>query len=239
MSGGNPRSLTLDAEPPLGIRRSELIVKDVSPRIVQGDLAGYHSWRDARDAAIREGSRPTIAAQTATEWARMQETRPAPESVLIEVVELPRDDGRPGGIRFGALVHATLASVSLDADAALIQGLAASRARVLGATDEEAAFASRTVQTVLAHPLLDRARQAMQQNACRREAPVTWRGPEGTIVEGVIDLAFKEDLRWTIVDFKTDEELRRLESYRAQVGLYCTALQAATGHATVGILMRI
>ena len=37
----DPRALKLGAEAPLGIRRPELIVKDVAPDIVESGLAAY------------------------------------------------------------------------------------------------------------------------------------------------------------------------------------------------------
>jgi ATP-dependent helicase/nuclease subunit A len=121
----------------------------------------------------------------------------------------------------------------------MIQSLIASHARALGATEEEAASAARVARTVLRHPVLERARTATGENRCRREVPVTWRGSSGVLIEGVIDLAFRENGRWTVVDFKSDEELRRVEDYAAQIRLYITALQVSTGEAAAGILMRI
>ena len=104
--------------------------------------------------------------------------------------------------------------------------------------DEEIAAAATAVDRVLAHPLFHRARAA-RADRCRREVPVTWRNGKGTIIEGFIDLAFRENGRWTIVDFKTDEEMRRAANYAAQVDLYAKAVRASTGEDTVGILMRI
>ena len=51
----------------------------------------------------------------------------APELRLspVEIVELPRAANRPAGPRFGALVHAVLASVPLDGDLKVIRRLAA------------------------------------------------------------------------------------------------------------------
>ena len=66
----DPRNLELKAEPPLGIRRSELIVKDVATRTVEAGLADYTAWRTRTDAAVAEGGRRSIAAQTVTQWAK-------------------------------------------------------------------------------------------------------------------------------------------------------------------------
>jgi ATP-dependent exoDNAse (exonuclease V) beta subunit len=92
---------------------------------------------------------------------------------------------------------------------------------------------------VLAHPILDRARSAQKANVCRREVPVTLRTADGRLIEGFVDLAFNDGKRWTVIDFKTDEEIRRGGKYELQVGLYVTALREATKQDVSGILMRI
>ena len=60
------------------------------------------------------------------------ENRPRLEPTFEDAREwrsssLPRDEERPSGIRFGALVHAVLATVPLDADVGVVQRLAASQ----------------------------------------------------------------------------------------------------------------
>ena len=60
---------------------------------------------------------------------------------------------------------------------------------------------------MLGHDLLARARRAAARGACRRETPVTLTLEDGTLVEGVVDLAFEEDGAWIVVDYKTDREL--------------------------------
>jgi ATP-dependent exoDNAse (exonuclease V) beta subunit len=100
--------------------------------------------------------------------------------------------------------------------------------------------ASVVVQAALAHPLLERARQARICGRCRREAPVTLTLEDGTIVEGVVDIAFLENNCRTVMDFKTDRELRgELQHYERQVGLYATAISRATGKPTLAILISV
>src|SRR6266508_3767877 len=48
----DPRGLKLGAEAPLGIRRPELIMKDVAPAIVESGLVAYNSWRERRQQAL-------------------------------------------------------------------------------------------------------------------------------------------------------------------------------------------
>ena len=66
----DPRALQLGAEAPLGIRKSELIVKNVLPAIVADDLRAYQAWRESRDGAVAGGANTSVSAQTATAWAK-------------------------------------------------------------------------------------------------------------------------------------------------------------------------
>jgi ATP-dependent helicase/nuclease subunit A len=237
----DPHALKLGAEAPLGIRRPELIVKDVAPAIVESGLAAYNAWRGRRDQALTAGSHASVTVRTVTQIAKTAADG-APDLQLppIEIVELPRAANRPSGPRFGALVHAVLASVALDGDLGTVQRLATIHGRILGAPQEEIVAAAEAVRTALAHAVFDRARQAAQQGRCRREAPIAWRDPDGLLIEGVVDLAFGQAEGWTVIDFKTDEEFRGNEpAYQRQVGMYATAIQVANGAPVSAILMRV
>ncbi len=234
----DPSALHLGAEAPLGIRRSELIVKDVPREVVDEGLSAYRQWRAARDGAVAQASQPSLLFGTATEWARKRAAA-GEAGPPVRIIELPREHGRPSGPRFGTLVHAVLATVPLDGGASRIRGAAASSGRALAASDEEIEAAARAVETVLAHEVLQLARDADAHDRCRREVPVSWCEPGGALVEGVVDLAFGQAGRWTIVDFKTDEEIGSAAQYLAQVGLYATAVRHATGQPVAAILMRV
>jgi ATP-dependent exoDNAse (exonuclease V) beta subunit len=66
-----------------------------------------------------------------------------------------------------------------------------------------------------------------------------------SLIEGVADLAFREELSdfvgWTVVDFKTDRELLEDTSdrYVKQVQLYSRAVSASTGLPARGVLLVI
>jgi ATP-dependent exoDNAse (exonuclease V) beta subunit len=65
---------------------------------------------------------------------------------------------------------------------------------------------------------------------------------DGTLVEGVVDLAFREDTAdfagWTVVDFKTDREFEKSSSeYISQVRIYTVAVSAATNTPARGVLL--
>jgi ATP-dependent helicase/nuclease subunit A len=237
----DPRALKLGAEAPLGLRRPELIVKDVAPAIVDSGLAAYNTWRERRQRAIAAGSHSSVAVRTVTQAAKTgDEAAPDLKLSPVQIVELPRAANRPSGRRFGALVHAVLAIVPLDGDLNTIQRLATIHGRILGAPPEEIDAASESVQVALAHRIFAAARQAAQQGRCRREVPVAWRDTDGLLVEGVVDLAFEQAGAWTVIDFKTDEDFRGNEPvYRRQVGMYAAAIQTANGAPVAALLMRL
>ena len=158
----------------------------------------------------------------------------------IEMVVAHRGD-RPGGARFGELVHAVLASTALDADHDGVRALTEVQARILSAPADEIAAATELVTRVLAHELLARARRAAAEGRCRRETPLTLSLADGTLIEGVVDLAFEENGAWTIIDYKTDRELAAAgeERYRRQVALYASAVAQSTGKPAAGVLIRV
>jgi hypothetical protein len=68
------------------------------------------------------------------------------------------------------------------------------------------------------------------------KCPSLFRQDRG-IIEGIIDLAFRDESVWTVVDFKTNLELATaLRDYWRQVGLYCAAITAAAGQQSRGFL---
>jgi ATP-dependent helicase/nuclease subunit A len=237
----DPRALKLGAEAPLGLRRPELIVKDVAPAIVDSGLAAYNSWRERRQQAIAAGIRSSLIPRTVTQAAKIGEESASDLKLSpVEIIELPRPANRPSGRRFGTLVHAILASVPLDGDLNIIQRLATIHGRILGASQDEVVAASESVRVALAHGVFEDARRAAQQGRCRREVPIAWRDSDGSLIEGVIDLAFEQAGSWTVIDFKTDEEFRGDEPvYRRQIGMYAAAINAANGAAVAALLMRV
>ena len=152
-----------------------------------------------------------------------------------------REAARPGGKRFGILVHATLEAVDLRADADAVGRAAVVQGRLVGASEEEVSAAARAVAGALRHPLLLRAARSAD---CRRETPLFLRGAEGALLEGVVDLAFREQPSgappcWTVVDFKTDARAEDHPHYLTQLRLYCAAVTAATGEAAQGVILSV
>jgi ATP-dependent exoDNAse (exonuclease V) beta subunit len=202
-------------------------------------MGEYRAWQADRAAAIARAKAPSIVSVTATELARVY-APPAGGELPIEVIDLPRTAGRPFGPRFGSLVHATLATVALDADADTTLRIARTHARMLLADDVEALAAAAVVSEALAHPLFDRVRAASAAGLCSREWPMLWRAPDGALVEGTVDVVFEEGGALTILDFKTDREPSDLkDQYERQLRLYCRAFAALRGCPVSGVLVSV
>jgi ATP-dependent exoDNAse (exonuclease V) beta subunit len=238
--------LALGAKPSFGVRRSELVVKDVARNVVADGRSRYDRWSLSRADAQQAGARASIVTRTVREWtADLNELVPEsldPQGVTVVDLMAPSPDlMRPGGPLFGVLVHAVLAQAPLDADPTALEEVARLEARVLGLSVDEAHAARIIVTRVLAHDLTARARAAAAAGRCRRETPVTYTLPNGSLVEGVVDLAFEEQGRWWVVDYKTDRELGAVgeEQYRRQVALYAAAIERATGAPAQGVLVRV
>ena len=267
----DPHRLALGAGEPVGIRREELLSKDAPDAVVEADLERYRTWRRRCEGTVERAARPSLSLATATERARAGTAARAARTVspvgggdalpgaggsrgagpdadpnAVTVVELERAGARPAGKRFGSLVHAVLASVPLDVPDGRqvpVDEIARLHGRVFGATDDEIAAAAEVARRVLSHPLLGRARAAAQRGDCRREAPVSMRTDDGVLIEGVVDVAFREDGAWTVVDYKTDRDLEEaggaIDVYRRQVALYAEMITRATGAPASAVLMQV
>jgi ATP-dependent helicase/nuclease subunit A len=240
----DPATLALGAEPPFGLRRQELISRDVPLEIIAEGTARYVAWRNTREETVARAATPALEVRTITEWARddagVQGNRiPKGDSRKVETITIEATEGRPSGPRYGALVHASLAVVPLDAGEDIIGPLVATQGRVLGATADEVASARQVVRAVLTHPLLAAARAAAARGALFREAPTTILR-DGQLLEGTVDLAFESADGFTVVDFKTDRAEGDLHAaYVRQVELYAEAIGEATGKPTRAVLMSI
>jgi ATP-dependent exoDNAse (exonuclease V) beta subunit len=245
-----PAVLSLEAQAPFGLRRDDLIVKDVAPAVLRRGLDGYQTWKAGRDATIATAQQPSIEVITATAPATSDVETPIGADIVVssEVVEsvlaasaeatAPK---RPGGQRFGSLVHALLADMPLDAsDAKTMSRLSSAHGRVLGADAAEITAAENLVRRVLEHPVLRAAARADRDGRCYREMPITWRADSGAVIEGIVDLAYTDDSGFVVVDFKTDRELdEAADRYQRQVRIYAAAIATATGRSARAVLMRV
>ncbi len=242
-----PDVLALDAQAPLGLRRDDLIVKDVSAVVLRERLDAYTSWRQSRDAAITEAGIPSIRVMTATEASIAGDASPL-EDVEVAIDTAARTEDRPGGGRFGTLVHELLADIPLasgpDGKAstgpAVVSRLAAAHGRILGADASEVEAAQAVVSRVLAHPLVRAAARAVEEGRCHRETPVTYRCEDGSLVEGTVDLAYEDANGFVVIDFKTDRpDDVLMRQYRRQVAWYAAAIARATGRSARAVLMMV
>jgi ATP-dependent exoDNAse (exonuclease V) beta subunit len=214
----DPSKLNLNVEGGLGLRQQEILAEDGG-----ASLAVYRAWQSERETLLKQGARPEFQIFLPSLAADV----PPGELISVEMLTVPKADGRPGGRRFGTLVHAILRDVELGASASSIRKLAALHARSIGAPAEESEAACVAVERALAHPVFVGARAASR---CHREYPVTLKLEDGGLLEGVIDMAYVDSGVWTIVDFKTDAEVGdRRGQYERQLQWYAYALAELSG----------
>jgi ATP-dependent exoDNAse (exonuclease V) beta subunit len=244
---GSGGGLKLGEKPPFGVRREDLIVKDVPRNVIADGRTQYDRWRLVRQDARDAGSIPSLTLATVREWTAdpLHQIPTEVDPQAVSIVELmshrPTATDRAGGPAFGVLVHAILAQAPFDAPRDMLDEYAAREARILGLTEPEVAAAVDAAERILGHDILRRAQAAAARGLCRRESPVVCTLPDGTLIEGFVDLAFEEDGKWTVIDFKTDREIGAdgIERYRRQVAVYASAIQKATGQSATGMLVRI
>ena len=252
----DPNVLELDKHHDVGLRQQRILEADQTDKAPAEAGERQHAlWRRERGEALARGALPAWAVRTVTEAKAGEAPAPGlPEGSAVELSATDASRGdRPHGKRFGVLVHAVLAVVPLEADAAVVERLSRAQGRLVGATGGEIAAATSSVLAALRHPVFQRARAAVE---VRREAPIavtlpSAAGAEGAevgppiLVEGVLDLAFREEEAagqgvWTVVDYKTDRELAgRKAEYEAQVSLYAAAVRAATGEDARAVLLSV
>jgi len=226
-----------------GIRR-DWILRASEGEGVDPGAGRYEAWRRRREEILEKGSAPVLGVTTATRAAETELPaieRRAREDVRVEVVD--RVARRPTGKAFGVLVHEVLATTELDADPDRVRARAEIMGRVLGNTEEEIKAATEAATNALAHPLLVQAAGVSGKDRLRfRESPLVLRNEDGSLIEGVVDLAFRHEpgATWTVVDFKTDVRVDiGQEAYRRQVALYAEALSRATDAEAHGVLLYV
>ena len=179
-------------------------------------------WQHQRRLLFASRSLPISAA--ATRIAQDKQDEKSEQDVPDE----PWRRGR-AGTNIGRAVHAVLQVVDLHTGSDLDENVRAQAAAegVSAQADE----ISRLVRRALQSSLVERA---LASGRWWREAPVA--GPVGDgIVEGFVDLLFKEEDGFVIVDFKTDavgsedDVEQAMARYRLQGGAYALALSKAAG----------
>ncbi|MDB4941011.1 MAG: ATP-dependent nuclease, subunit [Labilithrix sp.] len=233
----DPKVLGLDREDDAGQRQQKILAVDDQGIVAKIGIEQHATWKRTHDEAVRASAAPSLRVRTVTDEKNAAVTSAPAADVTLASTDLARH-ARPHGKRFGILVHAMLATVPLEGDASAVADAARIQARILGASEDEAAAARDVVGAALEHPLLVRARRAER---VERETPLMMEAADGAIIEGVVDLAFLEaGAGWTVVDFKTDLELAaRQDDYVRQIDAYARAIAAATGQPAKGALLSV
>ncbi|MFK7987685.1 MAG: UvrD-helicase domain-containing protein [Sandaracinaceae bacterium] len=236
----DPARLSLGRVSAGGIRRMNLLAPVADAETGDPGAArteAYLAWVAERDRVRDDASRPSDAVCTVTTLAHEAES--SQHDARVESTDGDRA-ARPGGKRFGTLVHQILAECALDADEGAVRRMATHQGRLLDASEDEVSAAAVAAQAAFEHPILEAARDALE---CRREVPVQLpleANPSGaTGAEGVIDLCFRTATGWTVVDFKTDRERGDEVAHRAQLEVYQRAVEASTGAAVETVLLYV
>lgn len=227
----DPHVLELDKTAKAGLRHQKILE-------AEGDDEGrgradYDKWFKHREEAITSGQVPSIRVHAVTEYTSSKKESDLP----VEVVELERKRERPVGARFGSLVHTIFSRVDLSGDVDNLRTVVDRQVRQHGASAHEREAAYDVVQRALKHPLMEAAAGAED---VRRETPVMYVDEDGELVEGIVDLAFRTDDGWTVVDFKTDDDVDAQRGvYLGQIRLYVDGVGRATGEAVKGVLFAV
>ncbi len=231
----DPQHLQLKVEENFGLRREEILTQDSAGEAERG-IERYEAWRELRKNALELGRSKLHDVVTVTEL----EEGPRQPAAPISQEKVERQPGRPGGRRFGTLVHTLLRDVSLGGVASEIEELATLHGAVLDAPAAEVEAAKSAVTRALAHPVFERARVAEAAGRCFREAPFVLPLADGRLLEGTMDLAFEEDEGWVVVDYKTDADVEeRRAGYEIQLAWYLFALARLDAQPSAGVLLAV
>jgi ATP-dependent exoDNAse (exonuclease V) beta subunit len=217
----DPQLLRQSATTIEGVENEQVLAG--TPEQAAEGLRAYQDWRARRAARIEQGGVPRFRTKLAERAGRSAEA----EGIVVETVTLPVAAGRPGGRRFGRVVHEILQRVDRLEE---IPGLAAVWGRRHGASEVERDAAAEAARAAMSAIVLPAGAKRY------RELPVMVRLEDGTLVDGRIDCAWTDGESWTVIDYKTD---RREKRNVAQVQIYGLALERATGQPVRGIVVEV
>jgi ATP-dependent helicase/nuclease subunit A len=219
----DPAALALRVDKAEGVE-NEQVLSGTADQAVEG-LRLYNEWKAARADRLEHGGVPRYRVELAESIGKVAEAAHIP----VQTETLPLVIGRPSGRKFGSVVHDILQHAASPDDAAALAGVWGRR-HGLGEVERVAAADA-------ARPALEFIAREMPAGAERhRELDVMVRLADGTLVEGRIDLAWRHEDSWTVVDYKTD---RREKRNVAQVQIYGLALERATGMPVRGIVLEV
>jgi ATP-dependent exoDNAse (exonuclease V) beta subunit len=226
----DPAGLRLKVPEAFGLHQEDILAAEPADRAAEG-IRSYRQWLERKANTVAHAGKPQFDVVTPTEIVE-----PPPIPAIIGVESLPREAARPGGSRFGTLLHAVIRDLDFAAPEQ-IAGLAAIHGKLVNAAKDEIAAAEAAIHAVLSHPLMERSRKA---DRVHRELPLSIRLDDGRLIEGTADLAFLEGEQWTVVDFKSDAFVSSMPArYERQLQWYVFALAKATGRKAQGVLLKI
>ena len=219
--------------------RKELPVLRAVPR-PRLELEAAEIMRRAAAVAARraEAGQPTYVATSIKEIARNSMLR---GEALEPLPVSTRADLAPRGTEWGSIVHSALEVSARGADPEKLEiacrGLLLDHERPLDTRGQPAELAE-LLALVSGISRSEVWKRAMRSGNYLVEVPFAFSEvDEGAtaIIDGVIDLAFREQAGWVIVDYKTDAVpdpdvwQQRTELYRRQVNLYADYWEQLTG----------
>lgn len=235
----DPNVLGVDLAAPDERSRHRLLqASDAAP--ARAAVDAHARWSEKRDRVATAAAAPT---RPAAGFGALVDARPELNgSAPVTRVEVPGGDARrPRSPRFGTLVHLALADAPLGGapTAERVRPWVSLHAALIGAPPAEVEAAVEVVVRTLGTDVMQRASASAD---CRRETPVALALADGTVGEGVVDLAFSERgedgvISWVVVDYKTGRDEAREALDTRRLALYCDAVAAATGAPTRGVLL--
>lgn len=204
---------------------------EATPETIRREVGAANSRR------LRLGE-PSYVVETVTSLAK---SRPGhPEEGVEAPAVMPEYEG-PRGFEWGSVVHAALAAVARglppDRRNSYFRALLVEQGRAVDGEGRPTELDDlvRMIDAVTDSAIWARAQEAATVLVEAPFATPVDNDPDH-IIEGVVDLAFRGDDGWVLVDYKTDvgdDEgfAGRVQGYRAQVELYGRAWALLTGEA--------
>ncbi len=194
------------------------------------------AWQEKRAQSLTSAAKRE--AESATDIAHDRAVNLLPSLVIAGLDKQARDLDLPAwakgryGTAIGRAVHGVLQNVDLTTGEGARE-LAAAQVLAEGVPDQLELVLT-LVQSALDSPLLKRAAE-------REHWRETYVGTviDGTLVEGYVDLLYRDDDGLVIVDFKTDAAVtdEALQAYATQLSVYSRAVSDAAGEPVTGLAL--
>jgi ATP-dependent exoDNAse (exonuclease V) beta subunit len=219
IAGAGALNLHCGDKPPLRVSPASSADEDQTP------LDRRKNWKETLDSVKERASRGlSVLAPSSADLADFR-------GLFFEGLPELREPGRSvdwTGAALGLAFHSVMERLDLKSGRNLEE-----LCREKTMDTSVAAVAQRLAELCrgcIGHPVMERARSS---NRLFREVPFSV-AMDDKIVEGKIDLLFREQGGWAIVDYKTDDVSgealdRRFEAYREQGAWYARAVRHLTG----------